>query len=105
MNPNAQQLMLQALAQRSAAGNMGHMAMPQRQIPETVPQGQPQLTPQALQARQALQQLQMMQRLGSPVYSQSPMRQPNSTMMPQSNQFNTQAQMAFAPTAQPMPGR
>jgi hypothetical protein len=111
MNPTQQQI-LQALAQRSAPGNMGQMQMIQRQIPETVPQGLPPMTPQALQARNALQQLQMMRRLGSPIYANSLQRgnsplSPGSPAEPATNPFNAQAAQAFAPVAptQPTPGR
>lgn len=80
MDPQ-QQMMLNAL--RSAPGNVGQMAMPPIQTPETMPQGMPPMTPQALQARQALQQLQMMRRLGSPIYANSPLHSMQSSVVPQ----------------------
>ena len=85
MNPEQIQMM-QALAQRSAPGNVGQLQMPPIQTPETVPQGMPPMTPQALQARQALAQLQMMRRLGSPIYANSPLHQMQSSVVPQQTQ-------------------
>lgn len=82
MNPEQTQ-MLQALAQRSAPGSVGQLAMPPIQTPETMPQGMPPMTPQALQARQALQQLQMMRRLGSPIYANGPLHNAQSSVVPQ----------------------
>jgi hypothetical protein len=48
-------------------------------------------------------QIAMLRRLGSPIYAQSPLRQPWSSAQPMSDQYNQQVQAAFAPSQQQQP--
>jgi hypothetical protein len=79
MNPEQQQMLIQALAGQTTGTPRLAGGMPQAIIEN---------------------QLQMMRRLGSPLYANSPLRSGQSSVAPLANPFNAQAQAAFAPVQQ-----